>query len=236
MLDAKAQLPLYQQISEIIKTKIKTAEYAENDRIPTETELMEQFGVSRITVRKAIEDLVAEGYLVKKQGKGTFVSTHKVFRKIEYVSGFSDSLKANGFKSDSLILQETIMPADEELAGKLAIPVGAEVLYIQRKRSANNWAILLENNYFPLERFAFLQGENLAGSLYAILRQHKIEPVNPGETTLEIVTADDQIAKIMAVAIGTPFFYMKTVVKDQNMRPIHYGKQFYLGDAYTFSL
>ena len=235
MLDANAQLPLYKQLKEVIKTKINTGEYTENKRIPTEPEFIENYGVSRITVRKAIEELVAEGYLVKKQGKGTFISGHKVLRKIEYVTGFSDSGKSSQLKTTSILLKKEVLAANQELAEKLEIPVGAKVLYTQRKRLGNG-VPLLENNYFDFERFSFLQTEDLTGSLYAILRKHDILPINPGETTLEIVSADDFIATTMAVAIGTPFFYMQTVVKDQNMRPIHFGKQFYLGDAYTFSI
>lgn len=238
MLDTNAQLPLYKQLKEIIKTKINTGEYTENEQIPTEPEIIERYGVSRITVRKAIEELVTEGYLVKKQGKGTFVSSHKVFRKFEEtgVSGFSELCRTNSFEASSIVLQEQIIPANEELANKLAIEKGADVLYIQRKRMANGVPILLENNYFSLDRFGFLQGEDLRGSLYAILRDRDIQPINSGETTLEIVTADDVIAKAINVSIGTPFFYMQTVIKDQNMVPIHFGKQFYLGDAYIFSV
>lgn len=70
MLDANAQLPLYKQLKEVIKTKINTGEYTENKRIPTEPEFIKNYGVSRITVRKAIEELVAEGYLVKNKVKG----------------------------------------------------------------------------------------------------------------------------------------------------------------------
>ncbi|MEQ2876876.1 GntR family transcriptional regulator [Enterococcus asini] len=236
MLDANAQLPLYKQLKAIIKTKITTREYTENERIPTEPEFIERYGVSRITVRKAVEELVEEGYLVKRQGKGTFVNGHKVFRKIEYVAGFSESCRSNGFKAESTVLQRAIVLADAVLAAKLAIPEGASVLYIQRKRTANGLPILLENNYFDLEKYAFLQEEKLTGSLYQALRKRDILPINPGETTIEIVTADDFIGKTMEVAIGTPFFFMQTVVKDQNQQPIHYGKQFYLGDAYIFSI
>lgn len=206
MLDANAQLPLYKQLKEVIKTKINTGEYTENKRIPTEPEFIENYGVSRITVRKAIEELVAEGYLVKKQGKGTFISGHKVLRKIEYVTGFSDSGKSSQLKTTSILLKKEVLAANQELAEKLEIPVGAKVLYTQRKRLGNGVPLLLENNYFDFERFSFLQTEDLTGSLYAILRKHDILPINPGETTLEIVSADDFIATTMAVAIGTPFF------------------------------
>lgn len=236
MLDTNAQIPLYMQLKEIIKNKITTGEYAENAKIPPEPELTNTYGISRITVRRAIEDLVEEGYLIKKQGKGTFVSRHKVFRKIEYVTGFTDSCRANGFTPASAVLERKIIPADDALAEKLKLAPGDDVVYTKRKRMANDLPILLENNFFSYERFSFLMEEELTGSLYALLKERDILAVNPGETTLEIVTADDQVSQIMDVPFGTPFFFMETVINDQNQVPIHVGHQYYLGEAYRFYL
>ncbi len=236
MLDADAQLPLYKQLKEIIKSKIRDGEYKENEKIPPEPELTEAYSVSRITVRRAIQDLVKEGYLIKKQGKGTYVSQHKVFRKIEYVIGFSESCLANGFTPTSELLERKIIPATSELAQKLQINIGDEVIYTQRKRMADGTPILLENNYFDKKRFDSLLTADLTGSLYQVLAKQDILAINPGETTLEMVIADDQLAKVMEVGIGTPFFYVNTLINDQNQQPIHLGHQYYLGEVYKFSL
>lgn len=120
-------------------------------------------------MRKAIQELVEEGYLVKKQGKGTFVNQHKVFRKIEYVIGFSESCRVNGFTPSNLLTERRIIPATQELAKKLQIAVGDAVIYTQRKRMANGTPILLENNYFDKKRFDFLLSDDLSGSLYQLL-------------------------------------------------------------------
>lgn len=237
MLDNNAQLPLYKQMKEIIKNKIASEEYKVSDKIPTEPELRELFGVSRVTVRKAIEELVAEGYLVKKQGKGTFVSHKKVSRKIEYVSGFTDSCLQNGFVPSSIVLECKVIPASEEIARQLQIAVGEDVIFTKRKRFADKTPILLENNYFSKKDYAFLMNENLEGSLYRLLSEkYNIIPENPKETSLEIVVADEMLATDMDVAIGTPFFYMETMIADQNHKPIHVGHQYYLGDYYKFSI
>lgn len=236
MLDADAQLPLYKQLKEIIKSKIRDGEYKENEKIPPEPELTEAYSVSRITVRRAIQDLVKEGYLIKKQGKGTYVSQHKVFRKIEYVIGFSESCLVNGFTPTSELLERKIIPATSELAQKLQINIGDEVIYTQRKRMADGTPILLENNYFDKKHFESLLTADLTGSLYQVLAKQDILAINPGETTLEMVIADDQLAKVMEVGIGTPFFYVNTLINDQNQQPIHLGHQYYLGEVYKFSL
>lgn len=79
-------IPLYQQLADIIRNSITSGELKYGDKIPTEVELSEKYNVSRITVRAAINELVESGFLIKKQGKGTFVSKPKVQRKIEYLS------------------------------------------------------------------------------------------------------------------------------------------------------
>lgn len=236
MLNINAQLPLYAQLKDILKNKIHTGEYKENTKIPTEPELTESYGVSRITVRRAVKELVEEGYLVKKQGKGTFVSRHKVFRKIEYVAGFSDSCKANGFTPTSILLERKKLPASEDLSSKLQVDLGTELIYIQRKRMADNLPIMLENNYFVYSEYAFLMEEDMDGSLYKLLEERGTLAINPGETVLEMVSATDQIAKIMDVGFGTPFFFVDTVINDQNNHPVHVGHQYYLGEAYRFYL
>lgn len=236
MLETDSQLPLYKQLKKIIKSKIREGEYKENEKIPSESELTAAYSVSRITVRKAIQELVKEDYLIKKQGKGTFVNRHKVVRKIEYVIGFSESCHNNGFIPTSELLERKIIPATDELAQKLQLNVGDEVIYTQRKRMADGSPILLENNYFDKKRFASLLTADLTGSLYQIIADQKIYAVNPGETTLEMVIADVQLSKEMEVVVGTPFFYVNTLINDQNQQPIHVGHQYYLGESYKFSL
>lgn len=101
MLDKNSQQPLYVQLMRVIKDNIQNGQYKAGDQIPTETALSDTYGVSRITVRKTIEELCAQGFLVKRQGKGTFVEMPKIYRKIEQDNNisFSESCRANGRKS-----------------------------------------------------------------------------------------------------------------------------------------
>ena len=91
-LDMNAETPLYMQLKEAIKAAIKDGTYPDNEKIPTEIELSEHYKVSRITVRRAVEELCQENYLVKRQGKGTFVKSRKIQRKMEHLLGFADTM------------------------------------------------------------------------------------------------------------------------------------------------
>lgn len=237
MLNAGNEQPLYIQLKKAIQSAIQNGTFKEGDQIPTETELSEMYSVSRITVRKAVAELVQEGYLVKRQGKGTFVNTPRVGRKIDHVISFSAACQDSGLPSQSIVTERKLLKADHETAELLRLHPGDQVLYIQRKRYAGDLPLMLENNYFDYSRFAFLMHEPLDGSLYDLLRtKYQIDPSKPGETILQLALADEQQAKLLEIPIGEALFYMKTVIYDQNDQPVHAGKQYIIGDRYQFSL
>lgn len=93
---------------------------------------------------------------------------------------------------------------------------------------------MLESNYFSYERHSFLMEEELTDSLYEVSKVQDTSVINPEETVLEVVTADNQTAKIMEVVVGTSFFFMDTLVNDQDNTSIHIGNQYYLGEVYRF--
>ena len=239
MLNADHQEPLYIQLKKAVQAAILNDQFQQGEKIPTEVELSERYDVSRITVRKAVEELVKEGYLVKRQGKGTFVSLRKIDRKIEFdhVMGFTAACQANGLSSHSIVTKKELIKPDAALRQLLQLAKDEKVLYIQRKRYAGDAPLMLENNYYPGTRFRFLLEEALEGSLYDLLREkYGISPEQSGKTTLEIVLADEEKAQLLETSIGKPLFLMKTVIFDQNNDPVHVGKQYIIGDRYQFTL
>lgn len=141
-------IPLYQQLADIIRNSITSGELKYGDKIPTEVELSEKYNVSRITVRAAINELVESGFIIKKQGKGTFVSKPKVQRKIEYLSSFTVACEASGLKvTNEIIKREVIEPKIEDKKA-LELDDDDKLIYIQRVRFAGGDPLMLENNYF----------------------------------------------------------------------------------------
>lgn len=120
--------PLYQQIYEEIQSSIETGEYVEDQMLPTEKELIEKYGVSRITVRRAIEDLCADGYLIKRQGKGTFVAPphmSRAFLQSNLVQSFTDLCASVSVKPGAHVISREIVPAREQEREFLGLPEGA---------------------------------------------------------------------------------------------------------------
>ncbi|WHY01314.1 GntR family transcriptional regulator [Neobacillus sp. DY30] len=237
MLNVDHQEPLYIQLKKAIQVEILNEKFQQGERIPNEKELMEQYNVSRVTVRKAVEELVKEGYLVKLHGKGTFVSHTKIERKIKHVMGFTAACKANGYPSHSVVTKKEIVDPDTSIKKALQLEADEKAIFIQRKRFAGDSPLMLENNFYPYNRYYFLLEESLEGSLYDLLSEkHGIKPIKSGATTLDIVLADEEKANLLETTIGKPLFYMNTIIHDQHGRPVHIGRQYIIGDRYQFTI
>lgn len=237
MLKQDDQIPLYIQLKESIRSSITSGQLKFGDKIPTELELSEEYKISRITVRKAILELVEEGYLVKKQGKGTFVNKRKIERKIVHFLSFSDACKANGLTASSKVIKKEIIQPTAADKQSLQLDDGDALLFIQRVRYAGDSPIMLENNFFSYKEYHSLLNENLDGSLYKILEEKLgVKPAGSSELSLEIYRAGEEEVQLLNIASGEPLWYMETTVIDENDRPVHRGKQYILGDSYKFIL
>jgi GntR family transcriptional regulator len=236
MLDQNNAVPLYKQLKEAILGQILSGHLRAGDQLSTELELSAQHSVSRITVRNAVTELVNEGFLQKRQGKGTFVCLPKIKRKIVHLLSFTAACEANGMRAHSVVSKKQVL--DDHPAARRVLDLGPDdrVLYIQRIRYADERPLMLENNYFSFQRFAFLINEPLEGSLYNLLSEgHNIHPIYPGETQLEVQRASSEIARQLQCAPGDPLFLMRTSVLDDLKQPIHYGEQLILADRYAFN-
>lgn len=159
LTDGKAAIPLYQQVIDIIKNEINSGAYKAGARIPNEFELAESYKVGRVTVRRAIEELVQQGYLTKRQGKGTFVNAPKLKRKIRQkddVQSFSDACRVNGMEPGACVISRKILPADSTEAQFFGVPVGTDLICVERVRTADGVPVMLENNICVYEDNAYL--------------------------------------------------------------------------------
>lgn len=237
-LNMESQTPLYQQLMEEIKRKIDVSEFRYGDKIPSEPEFMNKYSISRITVRKAVEELVTEGYLVKKQGKGTFVNKPKIRRKVENenVMSFDDACRSSGMTpAHTLLDRKVVSPGVEE---KSFFELGNKemIIFTQRVLTADGDPIMLENNYFPYHECNFLMEEKLDGSLYKLLNSKGIYPEGTKSCTLELVRATDSTAKLLQVPLGEPLFYMIAYITDSQGHPVHIGRQYIVGSRYMFNI
>ena len=244
MLIQNNEVPLYQQIKELIRSSIMSGELKPGEKISSELELIDKYGVSRVTIRNSISELVNEGYLIKKQGKGTFVSRPKIQRKIEHLSSFSSACEANGLKASGKVIRREIIEPSAEDKESLKLEEGDKLIYIQRLRYAGTEPLMIENNYFSYKMFSFLISENLEGSLYEVLKnKYNIIPSDDAsdfndtpKTSIEIVRATADQSKLLELSLGAPLFFVNTIIYDEKLCPIHIGKQYIKGERYKFMI
>ena len=231
--------PLYQQIFEDIKASIENGTYVPQQKIPSEPELSEEYGVSRITVRRAIEELCADGYLVKQQGRGTFVSTPHINRRLLQTAeaqSFSDICRESGMEPGAEVVNRQIVPARPDEASFLGLGPGALLLYIQRVRTADRQPIFEENIFLPYEPYQELLTAPLedASIFDEIARVGGRRPATTIRRTVEAVAATSEQASELAIAAHAPLLYLNAYFGDDEGRPVCIGRQYYVGSRYRF--
>lgn len=241
MLENNTAIPLYAQLKEKIISDINNETLKYGDKIETEQEIMKKYNLSRITVRRAISELVAEGYLVKKQGKGTFVIKNKIERKIINTSdslkimSFTKELKENNIKASSKIIELKIIPGIEEFNQKLGLTKNSKLIFMKRVRYANDSPMTIEENYFSYDKFKGLLEEKIEGSLYELLeKKYNVIPTRSSRQEIEIVKSDEEQSKLLNIPTFEPLFYFSGVTYDENDIPIHIAKRYIIGSKYKF--
>lgn len=169
MIDRFAHIPLYIQLKEDLISKIKSGVWDVNSQIPTEKELMGEYSVGRATVREAISLLVNEGYLLKKQGIGTFVAKDKPSLGFEPLISLAFALKAKGLNQKNIIEANQIITPDKKLLEKLNWEENAPCFYLKRIRYAESTPVAIENSYFPENFKASISNFDISDSLAKIL-------------------------------------------------------------------
>ena len=232
----QSTIPLYRQILEGIKQKIEAGELKAGDRLPSEQELMEHYQVSRRTVRTAVDELCGQGCLVRKQGKGTFVSKPKLHRKIVNVLSFQDACDKCGMRAAHRLLACAARRATPEEQQQFGLAAGARVLQTQRLLTADAEPVMVENAIYPYEPYAFLQKENLNAPLYPLLQRKGLCPVGTSTCHLEMVRADAENARLLGVPEGELLFEMRSCLTLENGRPVTVSDNFIVASRYAFDI
>lgn len=239
-LEKNSQLPLYAQLMKEIKDMIQSGQYKAGDQIPTEIELSQQYQVSRITVRRTIEELCIQGVLVKRQGKGTFVEAPKIYRMIEKDNNisFSESCHANGRKPSSHVLSCGLEEAEEWQNNFLKLAGDKTLYHIERVLSADDLPIIYEHIYIPAGYVPDLQVQKLEdGSLFRLLREdYQINGSEKGRSTIEVKMASQSVAEHLRMNLGEPVMVLISYMNDSEENPLYISYEIIAGSRYRISI
>jgi len=222
ILQENGVLPLYYQLSAIIKRKIRMGSLKVGDKLPSEKELCERYKISRTTVRQAILSLVSEGLLYRKQGRGTFVARPKLSRGIMEVYSFSRDMKNLGLNPSSRVLEQKIILATEDLAKNLNLKINEDkVIKLTRVRLANNEPLLIETTYIPYNIVPSLIKENMeTNSLYSILNEKYNLFFSHAIETYEAISIGKKEAKLLKCNPSTPGFFIERITYLKDGTPV----------------
>ena len=231
-------IPYYFQLEGFLKEEIESGRWNPGQQIPSEAEFCEAFGVSRTVVRQALNELVNEGLLYRRRGKGSFVARPKIAESlVQNLTGFYEDMVAKGLTPITQVLEQKLIPASKKVAGMLSLKEGDQVIKMDRLRSINNEPILIVTTFMPYQICPALLEEDLTKrSLYAVLEdRYKLE-IARGRRTLEAISASEEDAKLLGIEEGDPLVLLKSVSYLKDGRPIEYFEAKHRGDRSRFEV
>lgn len=232
-MNSPYHVPYHIQIRDYLLNLISGLEA--NARIPSESELVEKFGVSRGTAKQAITSLVNEGCLYRIQGKGTFVSPKKIDRNFEQLPTFSGDIRNQGYNPVYKVISFQETNADTNIRQKLDM-VSDKVVRFKRVMYLNEDPIAVVSSYLNPDVFPDFRQQDLGDSLYASLKKkYDLVPVKALDT-YSIVTASPKTASLLSYEPGAPLFFSERIGFLYDGRPAEYVESFIRGDKYQLSV
>lgn len=236
LLRVKDSAPLYVQLENILRGKIENGEYAPGDILPSEKQMQEHFGVSRITVRQAVGDLVNEGYLKCAQGVGTTVVFEKIDENLQRVISFSEEMARHGVRMETRSCSISRVKASRRVAAKLDIPQGEQCCRLVRVRCAKGSPLVYSITFLKDSVGLPMDPGVYRDSLYLFLEKEFGIRIVKGQDTFEAVPASQAIAAFLEIPVCAPVFKRTRKTTDQDNQAVEYTICYYPGDKYKYSM
>jgi GntR family transcriptional regulator len=231
-------VPLYLQIRNLLRERIRLGEWSAEEPMPTEEELVEHFGVSRTTVRQAMSDLSNEGLVVRRPGRGTFARQPLMVLRMQQWHSLTKDIAQRGLTPSKKILCVERLKAGAEIADRAKELVEVEMLHVQSIRYADEIPIIVLDQYFPYELCGFLADEPLDDpdlTSEGILAEHGILEAR-AEGELIATTASEVEAQYLNIEAGSPLIEIATKAYSGDGRVVEYARGVVVTAAYPLAL
>jgi len=226
---------LYARVEKVLAGEITDGELTIGNQLPTEDSLILRFGVSRITVRRAIQNLVSRGLVEIRRGKGTFVAAPRIMHDLKELRDRIEDMHALGHRPTARVLGKEIVTANATVARQLALTRGERVVRIRRVRLADGVPLSFDETYLPLEIGKKIITNNLkVEPIFSLLERKYNVPLIEAEYKLEAVAAASEVASALRVKPRSPIFRIERTSYSTGSRPVDYETLHYRGDLVQF--
>lgn len=212
MIDYSSSLPYYAQLKALLWQKIRGNEWKAHDRLPSEAELCQRYGVSRTVVRQALTEMVQEGILYRRKGKGTFVAGPKITEGLfQQLIGLHEEMASQGVRLLTRILEQVLVPAEARIASSLNLSVGDSVIKLVRLRLVENTPIVLSTTFIPYHCCPSLLEYDLSDrSLYTTVEEEFGLQISHGVRSIEVAEASTKEANLLQIKPGQPLVLVES--------------------------
>lgn len=229
-------VPKYYKIYEELLQEIEDGTYEEYSLFPSDTELVKRFQVSRGTVREAIKLLFRQGYLVREQGKGTYVTYQKIQQNPDTLIGFTKLMEMHNIKPSAKLLTRKEMSPPAKVRKLTGLGEHEKVYRIERLRFGNSHPLIIERSYFSHSLFHPIAEMNLEeNSIYGLLYANTDTQLGNAKQQIEAVSAGNEEHKYLGVDIGTPLLLIKRLIRTSKGEFFQYSEDIYRSDRINFT-
>lgn len=237
LLEPHSAVPLYQQIMVILRNQIRAGDLSPGEKVMGEAELCEAFNVSRITARRALNELADSGLVLRERGRGTRVSPRMPPDPMRAtLDGLLENVGHIGRTTSVKVLRSGYRPANNEVADKLRLAPGDTVLHALRVRHVGDQSMSMLETWVPADIGAQIEDQDMSATPLLILLEEAGVPVAAATQTISATLADASTAAALNVPAGAPLIDVRRVVYDTADRPVEFIKILYLPEAYQFQM
>lgn len=233
-LDRSSPVPLYHQLVQGLQQAITEGRLAPGARLDNEISLAERLSLSRPTVRRAIQELVDKGLLVRKRGVGTQVIRTRVTRRVE-LSSLYDDLETIARKPTTKLLTNAVVPADDRVAEQLDVAVSSPVLHLRRLRYADGEPLAILENYLPQDLIDVGEGDLEQRGLYQLLRSHGVH-LRVAQQRIGARAGTAEECRLLGERRSSPLLTMDRAAHDDYGRTVEWGHHVYRASVYSFEV
>ena len=229
--------PYYRWLADSLRADIAQGTYQPGDLLPTEFELMRGYNLSSTTVRRAVRDLVQEGLIYRKAGKGTFVKRSKIEENLLRLTSFAEEMQSRNIRPNFLLVRALPVVPPPHACQALKLPEHAQAFLIERVQLANDEPIALAVGYWQYEMGQHLALHDLNTiSLYETLEQTYHTPLVEAEESIGATTADADLARKLHIRRNAPLLVRRRLSFTFEMCPVEYTTTFYRADQYEYKV